>query len=68
MKVTPAGYIVGAGGGFLSPGCRVVGQATTTVPNRPTPDADGAFLLLLDPDIPVVLRRYPKPAKQAAAP
>jgi hypothetical protein len=23
-----------------------------------TPDADGAFLLLLDPDIPVVLRRY----------
>ena len=25
-----------------------------------TPDADGAFLLLLDPDIPVVLRRYPR--------
>ena len=32
------------------------------------PDSDGAFLLLLDPDVPVVLRRHPKPAKQAAAP
>ena len=31
------------------------------------PDSDGAFLLLLDPDVPVVLRRHPKPAKQAAA-
>ena len=33
-----------------------------------SPDSDGAFLLLLDPDVPVVLRRHPKPAKQAAAP
>ena len=32
------------------------------------PDSDGAFLLLLDPDVPVVLRRHPKSAKQAAAP
>ena len=31
------------------------------------PDSDGAFLLLLDPDVPVVLRRHPKPAKPAAA-
>lgn len=43
VKVTPAGYIVGAGGGFLAAGCRSVGAATMTVPNRPSPDADGAL-------------------------
>lgn len=43
VKVSPTGYIVGAGGGFLLPGCRTVGQATVTVPNRPAPDADGAL-------------------------
>lgn len=42
VKVAPNGFIVGAGGGFLMPGCRTVGQASLTVPNRATPDADGS--------------------------
>lgn len=41
VKISPTGYIVGAGGGFLLPGCTQVGAATVTVPNRPTPDRDG---------------------------
>lgn len=41
VKITPTGYIVGAGGGFLLPGCSTVGQATLTVPNRSSADTDG---------------------------
>ncbi len=41
VKITPTGYIVGAGGGFLLPGCSTVGQASLTVPNRPSADVDG---------------------------
>jgi hypothetical protein len=39
VKITPRGYIVGAGGGFLLPGCSTVGQATLRCPTarRPTP-------------------------------
>jgi biopolymer transport protein TolR len=43
VKVTDAGFIVGAGGGFLAPGCRTVGQASLTVANRATADAEGSF-------------------------
>lgn len=41
VKVTTSGFIVGAGGGFLLPGCTTVGTATTTVPNRGSADEDG---------------------------
>jgi biopolymer transport protein TolR len=41
IKVTPGGYIVGAGGGFLLPGCTTVGNASLTVPNRGAADVDG---------------------------
>ncbi len=41
VKISPSGYIVGAGGGFLMPGCTTVGSATVTVPNRSSGDADG---------------------------
>ncbi len=51
--------------GAFAPGVALIDVTRNVVL---TPDADGAFLLLLDPDVPVVLRRYPKPAKQAAAP
>lgn len=43
VKVQPTGFVVGAGGGFLVPGCRSIGAATLTVPNRASPDADGAM-------------------------
>lgn len=41
VKIAPNGYIVGAGGGFLLPGCTTIGAATTTVPARGAPDAQG---------------------------
>ncbi|MBL8601605.1 MAG: biopolymer transporter ExbD [Myxococcales bacterium] len=41
VKITPQGYIIGAGGGFLMPGCTTIGQASLTVPNRGAPDQDG---------------------------
>ncbi len=41
VKVMPNGFIVGAGGGFLMPGCRTVGPASVTVANRAGRDADG---------------------------
>ncbi len=41
VKISPSGYIVGAGGGFLMPGCTTVGAATVTVPNRSSGDQDG---------------------------
>lgn len=41
VKVTPTGYIVGAGGGFLLPGCTTIGAASLTVPNRGSGDAEG---------------------------
>ncbi len=41
VKISPSGYIVGAGGGFLMPGCTTVGAATVTVPNRGSADEDG---------------------------
>ncbi len=41
VKISPTGIIIGAGGGFLMPGCTTVGAATVTVANRATPDQDG---------------------------
>jgi biopolymer transport protein TolR len=41
VKISPAGYIIGAGGGFLMPGCTTVGNASVTVPNRGSNDQDG---------------------------
>lgn len=41
VKISPTGYIVGAGGGFLLPGCTTIGSASVTVPNRGNPDQDG---------------------------
>jgi hypothetical protein len=41
VKIMPTGYIVGAGGGFLLPGCTTIGAATVTVPNRSGADAEG---------------------------
>lgn len=41
VKIMPTGYIVGAGGGFLLPGCTTIGAATLTVPNRGAGDAEG---------------------------
>lgn len=41
VKVTPTGYIVGAGGGFLLPGCTQIGAASLTISNRGAPDAEG---------------------------
>ncbi len=41
VKISPTGYIVGAGGGFLMPGCTTVGAASVTVPNTNRPDQDG---------------------------
>lgn len=42
VQITESGYVVGAGGGFLAPGCTTVGAATTTVALLPQPDADGS--------------------------
>jgi biopolymer transport protein ExbD len=42
LKVVHDGYIVGAPGGFLQPGCRTVGPATMTVPlQRGSHDFEG---------------------------
>lgn len=41
VKISPTGYIIGAAGGFLLPGCTTVGAAALTIPNRSAPDADG---------------------------
>lgn len=41
VKITPGGYIIGAGGGFLAPGCTTIGAATVTVPNLGQRDVDG---------------------------
>ncbi len=41
VKVTPGGFIVGAGGGFLLPGCTTIGAATLTVANRGAADSQG---------------------------
>lgn len=41
VKITPTGYIVGAGGGFLLPGCTTIGAASLTVPNRGNADPEG---------------------------
>ena len=41
VKVQATGFVVGAGGGFLQPGCTTIGGATVSVPNRPGADADG---------------------------
>ncbi|MFO0602456.1 MAG: biopolymer transporter ExbD [Polyangiales bacterium] len=41
VKVMPSGYIVGAGGGFLLPGCTTIGAASITVANRGSADAEG---------------------------
>jgi biopolymer transport protein TolR len=46
LKITREGYIVGAPGGFLQPGCRTVAGATVTVPltNTRPPEHDYAEL------------------------
>ncbi len=41
VKIDSEGFIVGAGGGFLQPGCAAIGPASVTVPNRGSPDVDG---------------------------
>lgn len=41
VKVQQTGFVVGAGGGFLLPGCTQIGAASVTVPNRPQADSDG---------------------------
>jgi hypothetical protein len=40
VKITNQGFIVGASGGFLLPGCRTIGAANVVVPNRAQEDAD----------------------------
>ena len=55
--------VLGQSGG--SGGAEPTGLLDVTSNVLHLPDPDGAFLLLLDPDIPVVLRRYPAPQPSA---
>lgn len=42
VQILQEGYVVGARGGFLAPGCRdVAGRGTVAVPNLGQPDAEG---------------------------
>lgn len=42
VQILQEGYIIGARGGFLAPGCRdVAGRGTVAVPNLPQADAEG---------------------------
>jgi hypothetical protein len=41
VKITNQGFIVGASGGFLQPGCTTIAAATVAVPNLAQADAEG---------------------------